>query len=174
MSQYLTYDEAAEYTGVSRRELKRWVDAGDLDRIKIGKVFYHRAEDLDAAAMKRNVFNPACFAHEYEFFREMGMAHDVMAERLGMSPDLLVTRAKRAGVYRPSRYEAKAQVVLDRLIESGERFGADALPCTYDPPLAASLMSQAVAAGRVRVAGKARAKFTRSGVPLNVYEGVAA
>ncbi|WP_032364073.1 helix-turn-helix domain-containing protein [Rhodococcoides fascians] len=174
MSEYLTYDEAAEYAGVSRRELKRWVDAGDLERIKVGKVFYHSAEDLDAAALKHNVFNSACFVLEYEFFRGQGMSHEVMAERLGVSQRHLVARAKRAGIYRPSQYEAKAQAVLDRLIDSGDQFVADALPCLFEPSLAASLMSQAVAAGRVRVAGKVRAKFTHSGVPLNVYEGVAA
>lgn len=174
VTEHLNAQEAADYVGISRVELNRWARAGEIERIKVGNGYHYRADDLNACAMKRNVFNTACFVHEYTFFREQGMSHEVMAKRLGMSTELLISRAKRAGIYEPPRYEARAQQVLDRLIDSGEQFSADALPCLFDAPLAASLMAHAVADGRVRVAGKAKAKFTRSGVLLNVYEGVAA
>lgn len=42
----LTVDDAAAYAKVSTKTVRRWIDAGDLPALRLGKLLRIRPEDL--------------------------------------------------------------------------------------------------------------------------------
>ena len=116
----------------------------------------------------------AAFIEDYNHFRDFGQSHEQIAQHLGIQVDSLLRKLKRLGVYRPDSYERRAQVVLDRLIASGEAFTADHLPCMADESLAKTLLSRATADKRIVKTGRRGSTLTIRQTMVNVYEGVAA
>ena len=113
------------------------------------------------------------FVEEYRHFASFGFTVDQIADRLGMSREYVLRRARKLGVYRPGPYERQAAVVLDRLIESGEPFTAEALPCLWgDESLPRALLK--MAESRVVRVGTRKSAMDRHGKRVGLYVGVAA
>lgn len=174
MSEYLTHDEAAKRVGYSRYVISEWIREGKIERFQFAGKNYFLASEIDNALELHDPRGDLCFTDDYNHLRDFGLSHDRIAERMGMSTDLLISRASKLGIYRPSRYERQASAVLDRLIDSGEEFTSEMLPCTYDARLGGVLVARAAAARRVRVVGKRTSQMMKTGIKVNVYEGVAA
>ncbi|MBY4212843.1 helix-turn-helix domain-containing protein [Rhodococcus fascians] len=174
MSEYLSYKEATERVGYSDYTLSKWVKDGKLDRYQFAGKYYFRVDELDDAAAVHDPRGDLCFTDDYNHLRDFDLTHDRIAEQMGMSTEFLISRALKLGIYRPGRYERQASVVLDRLIDSGEAFTSEMLPCTFDARLAGVLVARAAAARRVRVVGKRTSQMMKTGIKVNVYEGVAA
>lgn len=174
MNKYLSYAEATERTGYSDYTLSKWVKDGKLERYQFTGKYYFRVDELDDAAELHDPRGDFCFADDYNHLRDFDLTHDQIADRMGMSTELLISRASRLGIYRPGRYERHASAVLDRLIDSGVEFTSEMLPCTFDARLGAVLVARAAAAKRVRVVGKRTSQMMKTGIKVNVYEGVAA
>lgn len=113
------------------------------------------------------------FIEEYRHFRGFGLSDEQVAFRLGLSREYLLRRARRLGVWRPDPYERQASAVLDRLIDSGEPFTAEALPCLWgDESLPRALLK--LAGPRVRRVGSRRSALDRHGKRVGLYVGSAA
>lgn len=174
MSEYITHDEAAERTGFSRYVISEWVKEGKLERFRFSGRYYFLADEVDDAAELHDPYGNLCFTDDYNHLRDFDLTHDQIADRMGMSTEMVISRASKLGIYRPGRYERQASAVLDRLIDSGEEFTSEMLPCTYDARLGGVLVARAAAARRVRVVGKRTSQMMKTGIKVNVYEGVAA
>jgi len=170
----MSMKEAVAHTGYSPYVIGLWIKSGLLNRSLVDGKYVYQQEDLDAALDEYDPRGDKCFIADYNHFRDFGFTNERVAERMGLDYRRFMGRVRSLGIYRGSRYERNAQDVLDRLIVSGERFSGEALPCVHDEALAQTLLTQAVAGNRISKVDVKKSKLSRSGFPVNVYEGVAA
>lgn len=123
--------------------------------------------------MKNKSLKDGELIHEYNHFRSFGYTNHEIAAKLHYTKlDVMVKRLNRLGVSTDSAYQARARVVVDRLIDSGVPFTLEMLPTLADPPLGFSLISSAHAEGRVVKSGRRSSRRSHSGAIA--WQGVAA
>lgn len=107
---------------------------------------------------------------EYQHLRSYGLDNHDIAARLGTTWEAFTLRLRRANIDLDTRTAtARHQhAVLDRLIESGRPFTADALPCGDDSSSAQAIVATAHRMGRIVKVGSRR----QYGTTLGVWQGI--